>query len=66
MVTRQVFEALSKALITISVMLSVLIFAAGPVSASSARPIVAVFLAVGTLGLVALNRTKNTRTMSRR
>jgi hypothetical protein len=52
---REVFDALSKALVTIAVMLSVLIAAAGPAEESPARPITALLLAVGTLGLVALN-----------
>jgi hypothetical protein len=64
MMKRQIFEALSKALITTALMLSVLIIAAGPASASSARLITALLLALGTVGLIALNRDKNP--MSRR
>jgi hypothetical protein len=56
---REVFEALSKALVAIAVMLSILILAAGPASASPARPITALMLAIGTLGLVALSLAKN-------
>lgn len=55
MQARQVLEALSKALIAIAVMLSVVIVAAGPATASPARPVTALFLAIGTLSLVALN-----------
>jgi hypothetical protein len=57
--TRAVFESLSKAMVAIAVMLSILIVAAGPASASPARPITALFLAIGTLGLVALNLANN-------
>jgi hypothetical protein len=56
---REVFESLSKALITVAVMLSVLIVAAGPASASPARPITALLLALGTLGLMALKLAGN-------
>jgi hypothetical protein len=52
--TRQILDALSKALVATAVMLSVLILVAGPISASYARGFTAVLLAVGTIGLVGL------------
>jgi hypothetical protein len=53
--SREVFDALSKALVTVAVMLSILIMVKGPAEESAARPITALLLALGTLGLVALN-----------
>jgi hypothetical protein len=51
---RAVLEALSKALVAVAVMLSILVFVKGPVSADPARLFTALLLALGTIGLIAL------------
>jgi hypothetical protein len=61
---RAVLEALSKALVTVAVMLSILVFVKGPVADNPARSFTALLLALGTIGLVALklsNRTEQRR-----
>jgi hypothetical protein len=55
MIARAVLDALSKALVTVAVMLSILLIVKGPGSPDPARPFTALLLALGTLGLVALN-----------
>jgi hypothetical protein len=55
MKTRAVLDALSKAMVTVAVMLSILLIAKGPAHADPARTLTALLLAVGTLGLVGLN-----------
>jgi hypothetical protein len=52
---RAVLDALSKAMVAVAVMLSILLFAKGPASADPARTLTAWLLALGTVGLVALN-----------
>lgn len=52
---RAVLDALSKAMVTVAVMLSILVFAKGPAQADPARVFTAMLLAFGTLGLVALH-----------
>jgi hypothetical protein len=52
---RTVLDALSKAMVTVAVMLSILLIAKGPASADPARTLTAWLLAAGTFGLVALN-----------
>lgn len=53
--TRAVLDAFSKALVTVAVMLSILLIVKGPGTSDPARPLTALLLALGTLGLVALN-----------
>src|SRR5581483_8234211 len=50
---RAVVEALSKALVTVAVMLSILLFVKGPATEDPARTFTAFLLALGTIGLVA-------------
>ena len=51
---RLVLESLSKAMVTIALMLTVLILVQGPMAANQARPFTAWLLALGTLGLIGL------------
>ena len=55
---RAVLEALSKALVAVAVMLSIVITVKGPIEASYARQFTALLLAVGTVGLVLLHISK--------
>lgn len=52
---RAVLDALSKAMVAVAVMLSIVLIAKGPAHADPARTLTAWLLGIGTVGLVALN-----------
>jgi hypothetical protein len=54
---RAILEALSKALVAVAVMLSILLFVKGPATEDPARSFTALLLALGTVGLIALHAT---------
>ena len=55
---RAVLEAISKALVAVAVMLSIVVVVQGPIEASYARKFTALLLAAGTVGLVVLRLSK--------
>lgn len=61
-----ILDCLCKAMVAVAIMLSIAILAANPPLDTQARPLAALLLALGTIGLVALNAPAAARSLSRR